>query len=303
MTKDLILTYATDIEYSSLRRLIVSARRVCPPELVDIIVIINPLGNRFAELAQEYDVQLFPCNSIWKEIRPYKAIRLFYRVLLIAATVMERYPELFGSADVCSQLHRSLAAPWLHASSQRYTIIEDILRVRSTYRLVFLTDARDVVLQSNPFEDLDEDKLHVFLQHGVVYGEDNLDTNWINNVMGVAAARRFSGREVSCCGTTIGGQAVMLSYLKKMTAAILKYQFSVVDQVPHNEIIYSGWPSERISFHPNTEGLVLTLGGMTAADVELTETTVRLGGRVVPVVHMYDRVPEIKELFHTLYPD
>jgi hypothetical protein len=302
MPKDLILSYATDIQFDDLRRLIVSARRFCPPEQVDIIVIINPLGDRFAQLADEYDVQLFPCSSIWKQIRPYKPLRLFYRLVLIAATFMEKHPGLFGSPEVCPLVHRTLAAPWLHASSQRYMIIEDLLRVRSTYRMVFLTDARDVVLQANPFESIDEEKLHVFLHEHEVYGEQNLDTTWINNILSPSVVSQLNGKPVSCCGTTIGGRQIILKYLEKMTSAILRYQYNLVDQAPHNEIIYLDFPPDRIVIHRNSEGAVLTLAGMTSADVELTEKDVRLHGKVVPVVHMYDRVKEINELFCRLYP-
>jgi len=300
--KDLILTYATDIGYANLRRLIVSARRFCSPEAVDIIVIINPMGNCFAELADEYHVQLVPCSSVWKEIGPYPLLRSFYRLILVCASFMAKYPQLFGSADVCSHIHRTIAGPWLHASCQRYTIIQAILQVRTTYRMVLLTDARDVIFQANPFQFLDEDKLHVFLQHNVIYGDDNLDTVWARSVLGASVANRLTGKAASCCGTTFGGRQILLAYVDAMISTILKYKFSVVDQVPHNMIAYFGLPSTHVVFHSNEDGAVLTLGGMNLEQVELTSTDLRIRGRVVPVVHMYDRIREINEFFCTLYP-
>jgi hypothetical protein len=302
MTKDLILSYATDIQFDDLRRLIVSARKFCPSDQVDIVVIINSLGDRFAELADEHDVQLFSCYSVWKQIRPYKPLRLFYRLVLGAATFIDRHPGLFGSPEVCNLVHRTLAAPWLHASCQRYIIAEDLLRVRSTYRMVFLTDARDVVLQANPFDSLDPEKLHVFLHQHEIYGEQNIDSTWLTSVLGSARACQLKGKVVSCCGTTIGGRRILLTYLKKMISSILQHQFHVLDQVPHNEIIYLDFPPDEIVIHPNADGEVLTLAGMTSADVDLTENDVRLQGKLVPVVHMYDRVKEINDLFYRLYP-
>jgi hypothetical protein len=303
VAKDLILTYATDVEYSSLRRLIVSARRVCPPELVDIVVIINPLGDQFAELAERYNVQLFPCNSLWKEIRPHLPLRIFCRLLLAATKVMDRYPRLFGSPQACGHVHRTLAAPWQHAIPQRHFIFHNILQLRSNYRMVFLTDARDVVVQANPFSLLDEDKLHVFLQEKEVFGEDNIDTIWARKVLGPVSASRLSGKAVSCCGTTIGGRGMVLTYLQMMTSSILQHEFNVVDQVIHNAIIYLGYPQEQLVSHRNREGTVITLSGVSASDVELTATELRVDRRVVPVVHMYDRIPEINEFFCALYPD
>jgi hypothetical protein len=169
--------------------------------------------------------------------------------------------------------------------------------------MVFLTDARDVVLQANPFDSLDPEKLHVFLHQHEIYGEQNIDSDWLTSVLGSARAGQLKGKVVSCCGTTIGGRRILLTYLEKMIASILRHQFKVLDQVPHNEIIYIDFPADEIVIHPNTDGEVLTLAGMTSADVELTESEVRLNGKVVPVVHMYDRVKEINDLFCRLYPN
>jgi hypothetical protein len=303
MSKDLILTYATDVEFSGLQHLIASARKVCPTDQVDIVVIINPMGDKYAELADKYDVQLLPCNSVWKQIRPHKPLRLFYRLILASITFMKENPKIFGSAEVYHHVHRVLATPWQHAIVQRHFVYEDFLRIRSTYRMVLLTDARDVIFQANPFEALDENKLHVFLQHNEVYGQQNLDTTWVNDVLGTSVADQLRGKFSSCCGTVIGGRRVLIDYLKMMTDEILRHQFYVIDQAIHNKIIHLDFPPDRIVLHPNTDGVVLTLGGMGLEDIELTAGDLKFKGQIVPIMHMYDRIKEINDFVCNLYPD
>jgi hypothetical protein len=298
MPKDLILSYATNADYDGLRRLIVSARRFCPADEVDIVIIINPMGERYARLAEEYGVQLYPCNSIWKEIRPSKQMRIFYRLLLGLAEGFERYPALFGSKDISNAVYRVLAYPWCHAQTQRYLAFEEFLRVRCTYRMVFLTDARDVVFQGNPFHDLDPDKLHTFLQtKAETYGLENVDTQWFRAVFGQHALEHVKGKIATCCGTTTGGYAPMMEYLAQMSACILAHRLTPLDQAIHNKIVYSDYPQDLLAFHDNDAGVVLTLGGMSSNDFELDENGLRIQGRLIPVIHMYDRIDVTKAYF------
>src|ERR1700678_3666530 len=142
MRKNLILSYATDVRFDDLRRLIESARRFCPPDEVDIVVIINPLGPKFHRIAEQYGVELMPCNSVWKEIRNSNQMKLFYRLVLALAERFERFPAIFGRQETTRIVHRTVAYPWLHAIVQRHLAYESFVHVRSNYQMIFLTDAR-----------------------------------------------------------------------------------------------------------------------------------------------------------------
>ncbi len=311
MAKDLILTYATDVGLDDLRRLIMSARRYCSREDVDIVVIINPLGQRFHALAQQYDVELMPCTSVWKEIRPSKPMKIFYRLLLKLVEKFERYPSVFGDRSITSYVHRTIAYPWLHAIVQRHLAYESLLKVRSNYRMIFLSDARDVILQANPFPLLDETKLHVFLHEADnVYlsaqalkaGRHHVDSMWVRDVVGEDTLDRLQGLPVICCGTTIGGYDAMMSYLSLMTGQILQRKFKPVDQAISNAILRLEYPASKLVLHENREGIVLTLDGMRSEQLEFVDGEICFGGRPMPVVHMYDRLTETAEFVAELYP-
>jgi hypothetical protein len=300
--RDLILSYATHAKRCDLNAFFASARRFCDPDAVDIVVIINPMGMEYAHLADKYDVQLYPANSIWREIRDARNIRLFYRLVLRLMETIERYPVFFGSPQTVDAVHRSISHPWIYAQAQRFLSFEDFLNVRSTYRMIMLTDARDVVFQQCPFIGLDYHKLHVALQtSGEIYGADNLDSRWMKEVLGLRSLARLRGKVASCCGTIIGGYPVIMDYLSKLSRMIIAHKYRPVEQPMHNQIIHFDIPPDRVLFHDNAAGPFITLGGMSADELELGESDLRMRGRLVPVVHMYDRIPETKALFERLY--
>jgi hypothetical protein len=302
--KDLILSYATYANYSDLNVFFRSARRFCRPEEVDIVVIINPMGNSYAELSDRYEVQLIPAYSIWREVRTSTQAKLLYRVVLRLAEWYARHPAIFGNPEVLRAIHRTISHPWIYAQAQRFLSFEDFLRVRSTYNMILLTDARDVVFQQNPFSGLSPKKLHVALQNPTeIYGSDNVDSRWMREVIGRECLEKLRGKIASCCGTTIGGYAVVMEYLEKLTSTILEKKYRAVEQPMHNEIVYLKFPSDAIVLHDNLEGPFITLGGMSADQLELSDTELRVRGRLVPVVHMYDRIPETKALFGGLYAE
>ena len=78
-------------------------------------------------------------------------MKLFYRLILALAERFERYPQIFGKSETSNYVYRTIAYPWLHAIGQRHLAYEAFLQVRSNYRMIFISDARDVILQGNPF--------------------------------------------------------------------------------------------------------------------------------------------------------
>lgn len=311
MSKDLILTYATDVGFDNLSRLLVSARRFCSPDEVDIVVVINPLGQRYDQLASQTKAELMPCNSVWKEIRNSKQMRLFYRLVLAMAERFERYPAIFGRSEASRCTYRTIAYPWIHAQAQRYLAFEAFLQIRCNYRMIFLTDARDVILQGNPFQDLDETKLHAFCHEpsdayvsssALDAGSHNLDSKWVREAFGKSILDQLSGRLVVCCGTTIGGRQVMMEYLARMTGLILAHKYIPLDQAISNVVLQLEMATDDVAFHKNREGIVLTLAGMDAKDLSFVDGEIRIDDRALPVVHMYDRTRETDAFVKALYP-
>ena len=129
-----------------------------------------------------------------------------------------------------------------------------------------------------------------------------LDSEWVQGVLGKTVLDRLQGRSVACCGTTIGGREAMMDYLARMTKVILSHKYRPIDQAISNMILHLEIPAEKVVFHKNGEGVVLTLEGMDEKDVHLENGEIRFKGRTTAVVHMYDRMTETDALVKELYP-
>ena len=94
----------------------------------------------------------------------------------------------------------------------------------------------------------------------------------------------------------------MMDYLARMTKVILDYKYRPIDQAISNMILHLEIPADKVVFHKNGEGAVLTLEGMDEKDVHLENGEIRFKGRATPIVHMYDRMTETDAFVKELYP-
>ncbi len=295
--KDLILSLATNLDFNDYARFIKSARRYCPAETTDIVLLVEPMPPHYVELADRLEIKLIPIANFSRLIHKTRALKLAYRAWLLllkagAALKLEGF----------MQIYRNAIAAWIHPICSRHFLGHDYLAANPNYRCVLLSDSRDVVFQGNPFDRVDPQVLNVFMQDPTLkYGQKNLDTEWFKDVFGAKLLQRMEGKQTLCCGTTMGSAAVILKYLSLMEQEILRRPFYVVDQAVHNKLVHLDLPKESVKIHPNTSGLVLTLGETTDGIYDVVDQQARVNGEVVPVVHQYDRIPNLKAMLENLY--
>ena len=72
------------------------------------------------------------------------------------------------------------------------------------------------------------------------------------------------------------------------------------DQGLHNFLIYK-MPLPETTIHRNREGPIMTMGPMKLSDFLLSPDgwVMNEAGEVLPVLHQYDRIPELRELLLT----
>ena len=157
---------------------------------------------------------------------------------------------------------------------------------------VLLSDLRDVVFQGDPFSTTVR-PLELYLEDPVaLIGEDDFNSGWIRDLYGAEALARMDGARISCSGTVVGQRQPLLRYLHHMDKAISSRRIAMGphDQGVHNYLIHQGTFPEA-SLLANGEGRVLTMGRM--ASPELAEGLVLFDGEPVPVLHQYDRFPDL----------
>jgi hypothetical protein len=303
--KDLILSvfmYDTFVEGAA--RFLVSVREFCPAETTDIVLFVKPqVDPKFAEFARSLQVQLIPIRSLHNEICQGFFLKTVYRLFMGTLELGAK-----AGAKGFDPVYRAVASSWFHTTNARYFAYQDFLNVNSNYRCVLLSDSRDVVFQANPFPHVDPNIVHVF-EHdpSIIFGDEDinrggLDTQWTIGLYGKKIANDLKGKPVTCVGTIMGSPEVLLNYMAIMETEILSHKRGTLEQPIQNKLIYLDLPNELFRIHPNSDGLILTLHAVDSKTYEVNETQVKVNGKVVPILHQYDRIPNLESLFEGLYP-
>jgi hypothetical protein len=190
----------------------------------------------------------------------------------------------------------------LHVRYRRYLLYLQYLREHGArFDRVLLADAKDVIFQADPFSWNPEPGVHFLLEEAHVrIGHCRMHRLWMGCQFGRDYVERHAGETAACSGTTFGDTASILEYLQRMIATIMKARNLAKiyggDQGIHNYLLQEKLLPNSI-VHPNRRAPVLTLGVMRWDQVRLNSDglVVNETGAPVPVLHQYDRIPELKQ--------
>ena len=186
-----------------------------------------------------------------------------------------------------------------HITCSRYSYYLEFLRRHADrYDRVMTSDVRDVLFQADPFSRPASAPIECYLEDpGSLLGHEFFNAEWLRQVYGEAGLARVADRCVSCSGITYGTVAGMLDYLTAMvneltrvlpTAAGARF----LDQAVHNYLLWTGaWPAARPI--ENGAGAVFTMHAVPDEEIRVAPTGHLLdpAGRLIPVLHQFDRQP------------
>jgi hypothetical protein len=167
---------------------------------------------------------------------------------------------------------------------------------------VFLTDTRDVVFQG-PFEDAFASTvagapLNVY-EEGIDLGSDG-DLAGLPQVRALDPSASPSGR-VLCVGTVLGTPPALATFLDLMLRVLVtrprRYP-RMLDQGALN-LLYYGGKLDAVA-HPLGDAGVLTCA-VVADRVQVEDGKAHWDGGVPPVVHQFDRVPELEDAYRRAF--
>jgi hypothetical protein len=212
--------------------------------------------------------------------------------VFVDAVTAETVDALLAHGILVERADR-LATPRMNDQSSRYFDYLDFLaRDGEAYASVMISDLRDVVFQSDPFEKpLPADI--VFAQERCLLGESPVNQRWMAEAYGEAVAHNVRDCLVSCSGTTFGTVSGMLRYLVAMTTELAGLASRDIllsrgmDQGIHNYVIRMR-PLRNAWFDP-TDSLVATMHFVPDESIQTTPRGVLIDGKLVPVVHQWDR--------------
>jgi len=177
-------------------------------------------------------------------------------------------------------------------ASRYFAYLYFLARNSERYANVMISDLRDVVFQSDPFErPLPADIVFALERRRI--GDELTNRNWIATAYNDAVADNLRDFQVSCSGTTFGTAAGMLRYLIAMTTELAGLtgrdvlQIRGIDQGIHNYVVRMR-PLRRAWFDAN-DSIVATLQFVPDAAIETTPRGILVDGRLTPVLHQWDR--------------
>jgi len=252
----------------------------------DVVLFVADTDEPTTEFLRTHGVETRPFHRVRLTLRgrplhpysrPFRRIQPTYPNLVRALAIFSR-----DGFRMRASLGARISVPHVARFLRFYGYLIDC---PTRYRNVLLTDVRDVVFQSDPFEHDLGPGVHCFLEdERQTLGSQRQNRDWLVTAYGEKVAAEFADRPISCSGVTIGSLDAVLDYLRVMTEGLLRLprQFEGIDQAVHNYVLWRGLvPGARLV--ANGDGPVLTLGIVPRDEV---------GASVVAaIVHQYDRHP------------
>lgn len=178
----------------------------------------------------------------------------------------------------------------------------EFLKNQQNVQWVLFSDIKDVVFQADPFASLPNKKgVYFYLEDEVnnrIRTTVSPNDEWYRKYIGHKETIFLDDKISSCAGTTIGTLKEILSYLqefKAMSARCPVYADYGSDQAIHNFLLHSNDAKFQRIMVSNAVGEVLTVLNSRSSTYALRDdgSIVDTNGRVIPILHTYDRFPEL----------
>lgn len=208
------------------------------------------------------------------------------------------------SPSMSKQIPRDLHS--LPLSALRIPIYLDILlRNKTKYNNVMLTDTRDVVFQENPFSFRHHKICFFFEATNIRIKDEDWNSMWILSAFGTDVLQKMGKRRISCFGTIIGPTTGVIRYLTvalKLLRCVKLGMLWGIEQGIHNYIIYQRKVTS-FKIYNSEDGPIFTFGASRIKEINLNRHGVFVNSRDIPikVIHQYDRHLFLKEFFNRKY--
>ena len=274
--KDIVIGMAQDTDPKNLAVFCSSLRKVTTAEIV--IFVNSPSPARHTEIAKANDVKLVPfdLSSLSVEMQSF------------------------------------------HPSTLRWPLIYRFFQSEETRKLygrVWMIDVRDAFFQSDPFTMLPKDTSGFYVFQGVEsipIRECGWNSGWIKDCFGYPTLDQVGDGRIICSGVSMGDMNSVFEYLTLMedvimargkslvarTARFPKCERNGVDQGIFNVLVHK-------KLIPNLK--IFTQSNGPVSNLQAQKARVNNGqvfnqiGDVVPVVHQYDRRPDLQKFLFQKY--
>jgi hypothetical protein len=174
------------------------------------------------------------------------------------------------------------------------------------YNKILLTDIRDVVFQSSPFDLVNDSRL-VVAKEDVLLKNEKWNKMWIESLYGKKYMEEHGDSSVYCSGTIIGTYKALTNYLDFYELEIENYGLKldtgdfklIIDQGIFNKYVYEH--EEDCMIQSNSNGKIITCGYASNLRLNYNSELLNEDGVIYSIVHQYDRKNLLVYYYDNLY--
>jgi hypothetical protein len=295
MTKNLIIGAATGYKYGIIQHFFNSLKKINFKGDVAILVSDKIDAATKRSLEEHGVILIYVKSSKLAFSRRYANSRL-WKIHYLPHKLL--YGLLNTGKNKLQKLSNYVKRFHLISGSRFCYYYDYLLENKDKYKFILITDVRDVVFQADPFAEIKKDELLNFYEQDDTIEENFYTGYWVKNGFGKKAFSAIKDKKSICSGTTIGAVGRIIDYLEKMIAVQAMITGGLTglggfDQGVHNYLIYNNYfPGSNVVL--NTAGEVVTLENLSCVGFNEEQELVNKDKEVIPVVHCYDRFPDLK---------
>ena len=173
------------------------------------------------------------------------------------------------------------------------------------YKKVMLCDSRDVVVQSDVFDKVDDVRFVTGAEEKRI-GECHFNQAEIYDYYGPDILRMLSDQVIVCSGVSLGSRKFVLEYLRAMTQEVRRINKPAsegYDQSIHNYLVRTNALNFPVRITRSADGIIATLGYYDSDKIVVdAEDSVSVENGITPsILHQYDRLQNLSEHFARIY--
>ena len=187
-------------------------------------------------------------------------------------------------------------------AQRRYELYEYVLKnLDKKPRKILLTDSRDVVFQSNIFNNKFKKPLNFFFEKEKIQN-DPRNARWLIRTVGIEEFEKIKKKNISCSGTTLGNFKEILEYTILMKKYIYHYPYKKplrhilsfkkkdtgFDQGIHNYLLHNKFFKKKET-HKNDSSMICTTAYMKKFNFNKKKQLINKNGKIYSIIHQYDR--------------
>ena len=268
----------------------------------DIVLLYHQMDKKVEQELQ----RLYPNTYIIAPLR-YGLLRAVRRILVstgLVKPVARITRAIWKNSGILRKQIEAITPYLLAITLGRFFLTRSFLAMRANeYSAVLLIDSRDVIFQRDPMEDF-EGGILAGLENTAI--EDQLrNCEWLEQIYGESpeTLSELWPKKVICSGVTLGAASQILAYLDLMCAEFIEQLPQVayteyLDQAVHNKLLYGACHDLDLRLTDNFQGSIVNLAtsDLSEFDADWSGGLRLKNGRMVSIVHQYDRHPELERV-------